>query len=190
MTRLWWVRHGPTHAKEMIGWTDRPADLSDAAALDRLRAYLPGDAPAISSDLVRARATAEALAPGRCLPARPGLREIHFGAWEGLRFAEAEAQDAARIRAFWETPGPICAPGGESWEALRARVDAEVDAILARHRGDVIVVAHFGTILTQVERALGISTVEAFAQRIEPLSVTRIDREGDGWNLRVVNHRP
>lgn len=40
--RLWWVRHGPTHAKTFIGWTDRPADLSDTAALARLAAFLPG----------------------------------------------------------------------------------------------------------------------------------------------------
>ena len=190
MTRLWWVRHGPTHAKEMIGWTDRPADLSDTAALDRLRAHLPPEAPAISSDLIRARATAEALAPGRCLPPVQDLREIHFGDWEGLRFAEAEARDAALIRAFWESPGPVAAPGGESWHGLQARVNAAVDAILAARCEDVIVVAHFGTILTQVERALGLSTTEVFAQKIEPLSVTRIDRAGDGWVLRSVNHLP
>ena len=28
MTRFWLVRHGPTHAKTMVGWTDLPADLS------------------------------------------------------------------------------------------------------------------------------------------------------------------
>jgi broad specificity phosphatase PhoE len=190
MMRLWWVRHGPTHAKEMIGWTDRPADLSDTAALDRLRAHLPPRAPAISSDLIRARTTAEALAPGRCLPPLQDLREIHFGDWEGLRFDEAEARDEALIRAFWESPGPVAAPGGESWQALQARVNAAVEAILSGPWDDVIVVAHFGTILTQVERALGISTVEAFAQKIEPLSVTRIDLEAEGWVLRSVNHLP
>ena len=60
---LWWVRHGPTHAKTMVGWTDLPADLSDRAQLDRLRAYLP-DAPVVCSDLLRARQTADAVAGG------------------------------------------------------------------------------------------------------------------------------
>jgi alpha-ribazole phosphatase len=41
MTRLWLVRHGPTHARTMVGWTDLPADLSDVAALARLSAHLP-----------------------------------------------------------------------------------------------------------------------------------------------------
>jgi alpha-ribazole phosphatase len=36
MTRFWLVRHGPTHAKAMVGWSDLPADLSDTAALSRV----------------------------------------------------------------------------------------------------------------------------------------------------------
>ena len=62
MTTLWMVRHGPTHAKAMIGWTDLPADLSDTDAIARLRTELP-DAPIVSSDLIRAVATADALQP-------------------------------------------------------------------------------------------------------------------------------
>ncbi len=132
VTRLWWVRHGPTHAKDMIGWTDLPADLSDLAALARLRAHLPGEAPILSSDLVRAVATADALGADRRLPPLPALREIHFGAWEGLRFAEAEARDPALIRRFWEEPGEVSAPGGESWDdAVRPRVNRAVDGLAA-----------------------------------------------------------
>jgi broad specificity phosphatase PhoE len=174
----------------MIGWTDRAADLSDMAALERLRAHLPADAPIVASDLIRAVATAQALGATRCLPPLPALREIHFGTWEGLRFAEAEARDPALIRRFWEEPGEVAAPGGESWGALQARVNAAVDALLAAHRGDLIVVAHFGVILTQVERAQGISTSEAFAQKIDPLSVTCITYGPTGAQLSAVNHRP
>jgi hypothetical protein len=65
MTRFWLVRHGPTHAKTMIGWTDLAADLSDTGALQRLAAHLPPGAPVISSDLSRAIATADALGPDR-----------------------------------------------------------------------------------------------------------------------------
>ncbi|MEO0677999.1 MAG: histidine phosphatase family protein, partial [Pseudomonadota bacterium] len=45
MTTFWWVRHGPTHEKAFTGWRDVPADLSDTAALQRLSAFLPSDAP-------------------------------------------------------------------------------------------------------------------------------------------------
>ena len=53
-TTFWWIRHGPTHAKTMVGWSDLPADLSDVAAIKRLSDYLPKDALVISSDLIRA----------------------------------------------------------------------------------------------------------------------------------------
>ncbi len=49
----YWVRHGPTHAKAMIGWTDLPADLSDTAKLARLEAMLPTGGKVVSSDLSR-----------------------------------------------------------------------------------------------------------------------------------------
>ena len=61
MSRIFWVRHGPTHAKAMVGWTDLPADLSDAARLARLTDHLPSDALVISSDLSRAAATADVI---------------------------------------------------------------------------------------------------------------------------------
>lgn len=174
MTRLWLVRHGPTHAKTMVGWTDIAADLTDTAALDRLSAYLPA-APIVSSDLCRAMATADALARGRNrLPHDAALREIHFGVWELQTFAQVEATHPAAIRAFWESPGDTAPPGGESWNTMAARVGAAVDR-LARGYADLIVVAHFGAILSQVQRAKGITATAAFSQRIDPLSVTRLE---------------
>ncbi|SFP88187.1 Broad specificity phosphatase PhoE [Tranquillimonas alkanivorans] len=186
---LWWVRHGPTHAKGMVGWTDLPADLSDTPALDRLAAHLPPDAAVVSSDLARAVTTADAICgPRRRLPHDPGLREIHFGTWEMRRHDEIEAEAPEHIRAFWDAPGDVRPPDGESWNALSARVSAAADR-LAVPGGDLIVVAHFGAILSQVQRALGIPAREAFAQPIDTLSVTRLTFDGT-WRLEEVNHRP
>lgn len=192
MTRLYLVRHGPTHAKSMVGWSDLPADLSDTAALARLSAALPGDATVISSDLVRAVATADAIQGARPrLPHDAGLREMNFGTWELRRFKEIEAEDPARIRAFWETPGKVRPPQGESWDDLRARADAAIDTLVARHPGiDLVVVAHFGLILSQYQRALGLSATEAFGQKIDNLSLTELHREGAGWRLGRINHCP
>lgn len=186
MTRFWWVRHGPTHAKGMIGWSDLPADLSDTARLARLSAYLPSHAPVISSDLIRASATADAIAAGRLrLPHDPDLREMHFGTWELRHFAEVGAEDPDRIRAFYEQPGNVRPPGGESWDQTRTRVNAAADRLLPH--ADIIVVAHFGAILTQVQRALGISAYDAFGQRIDNLSLTQISFDGE-WTAGPINH--
>jgi alpha-ribazole phosphatase len=190
MTRLWLVRHGPTHAKAMVGWTDLPADLSDIAALDRLSACLP-HAPVISSDLSRAVTTADAIARGRQrLPHDPGLREIHFGDWEMRDYAEVEAQDPDLIHAFWDEPGQVRAPGGESWDMASARVGAAIDRLLAQNLPDMIVVAHFGAILTQVQRATRTTATEVLGHQIDNLSVTDLDCGPDRWTLGRINHRP
>ena len=192
VTRLWWVRHGPTHEKTMVGWRDVPADLSDTATLARLNAHLPQGALLISSDLIRATATADALALGRHrLPHHPGLRELHFGEWDGQPWDAVAQSHPTLSRAYWEQPGDHAPPGGESWNAAAARVAAATDALIAAHPGrDIILVAHFGAILTQVQRALGCAAVDAFAHRIDNLSVTRIDRHVTGWDVRAINHLP
>ena len=83
VTRLWLVRHGPTHAKTLIGRTDRPANLSDGPALARLSAALPPDAPVVDSDMARTRDTAAAIAGDRPrLPPDPAFREFDYGEWE------------------------------------------------------------------------------------------------------------
>ena len=188
MTVLHWVRHGPTGARGMLGHLDMAADLSDLAALARLSAALPEGAPVASSDLGRALATADAIAAGRPRMAPdPALREIDFGEWDGL--AADEVEDQARLRAFWDEPGTVAPPGGESWDALRARVDPAVDALLALGHPHVIVVAHLGVILSQVQRALGVTAYEAFSHRIDTLSLTRI-ATCPAWRAEAINLRP
>ena len=190
MSRVFWVRHGPTHARSMVGWSDLPADLSDAAALDRLHAFLPPGAVVVSSDLSRAADTADAIARGRArLPHDADLREMHFGDWELKRFDEVE--DQAHIRAFWEQPGDVRPPGGESWHEVTARVDRAVSRLIAAHPGhDIVAVAHFGVILTQLQQGLRIGAYQAFGHRIDNLSVTELTRAGDGWQVGRINHRP
>ena len=191
-TRFHLLRHGPTHARAMVGWSDVPADLSDLARLERLTAILPPTAIVVSSDLSRAVATADAIqGTRRRLPHISGLREIHFGAWEMRTWAEVDAESPDHIRAFWDKPGDIAPPDGESWNALLRRVSAAMDALAQDHSGaDVIVVGHFGQILTQVQRAAGLSAVEVFAQKIDNLSLTRVDHHQGSWRLGAINQTP
>ncbi|MFY0596822.1 MAG: histidine phosphatase family protein [Cognatishimia sp.] len=189
MSRLFLVRHGPTHAKTMVGWSDLPADLSDIAALERLENFLPSDAIMVSSDLSRAVETGNAVQGDRHrLPHMPALRELHFGSWELKSHAEVEDQDL--MRAYWEQPGDIKAPEGESWNDLIKRVNQAIDTLIVNAMGeDLIVVCHFGVIITQVQRALGLSAYDAFSHHINNLSVTEI-RTTPNWSAPLINHNP
>ncbi|WP_298909896.1 histidine phosphatase family protein [uncultured Aliiroseovarius sp.] len=187
----WWVRHGPTHAKNMVGWRDLPADLSDADALARLSAHLPDEATVISSDLIRASATADAIGGERPrLPHHPDLREFHFGDWDGLGWQEVSSRDPDLSRAFWETPGDHVAPGGESWNQLAARVSGVVDGLNAAGHRHIIAVAHFGVILTQIARAGSMTAYDALGHKIDNLSVTQLHWDGAAWSVEAINHLP
>ncbi|MEM6636608.1 MAG: histidine phosphatase family protein [Pseudomonadota bacterium] len=191
MADIYWVRHGPTHAKAMVGWSDLPADLSDTSALARLSEYLPNTAKIVSSDLARARATADAITDGRNrLHHDPNLREMNFGDWEMWGFAQATDAEPERAYALWDQPGEVRPPGGESWNALTTRVNHAAERLIGLARKDpLVIVSHMGPILTQLQRALDVPAVEAFAHKIEPLSVTHI-RLGPRWELKAVNVRP
>lgn len=191
--RWWWVRHAPTGRDGAIGWTDVPADLSDAAAFDRLAAHLP-HAPVISSDLARARATADRIAGERPrLGADAGLRELHMGEWEGLGFDAIAARDPDAHRAFWERPGPTRAPGGESFDDLAARVGAAVARLNGEiGEGDLIAVAHMGAIMAALALAAELSAAQVYRFSIGHLSVTRIDwlTAPRAWRVVSVNRAP
>ncbi len=192
MTTWHWVRHGPTHQKNFVGWRDVPADLSDTAQIARLDAHLPRPALLISSDLVRASATADVLAEGRTrLPDATGLREFDFGVWDGLHFTEVAERDPELSRRYWEEPGDVAPPGGESWNAAADRVRAVVDTLNAVYPdAHIVAVAHIGVILTQVQRASDGTAYAALGHKIDNLSVTRLAHEAGSWRVEAINHCP
>ena len=67
---------------------------------------------------------------------------------------------------------------------------AATDRLCGRDQPDLIVVAHFGAILTQLQRALGVPAKQVFAHQIDPLSVTRLRHDGGGWQAEAINHQP
>jgi alpha-ribazole phosphatase len=191
VTVIYWVRHGPTHEKTFVGHRDVPADLSDTAQIARLDAMLPPDALVVSSDLSRSVDTASAIQGSRTrLPHRAGLREFDFGAWDGLHFSEVAERWPDLSRAYWGNPGDIAPPCGESWNAAEARVTADIIAVAAQNpRRDIIAVAHFGAILSQVAQAAGISPYRALSHRIDNFSVTEIQMRPT-WGVARINHIP
>ena len=54
----------------------------------------------------------------------------------------------------------------------------------------IIAVAHFGIILTQVQRALGVSAYKVLGQKIDNLSVTTLTHQSGTWTAGAINHLP
>lgn len=191
MTTVYWVRHAPTHEKTFVGHRDVPADLGDAAQIERLSAALPDRALVVSSDLIRSIDTATAIQGTRArLRHRTGLREFDFGDWDGMHFNDVAAKWPDLARAYWEKPGDVAPPNGESWNAAATRVAADITSLMAEHpRRDIIAVAHFGAILSQVQLAAGITPPQALAHRIDNYSITEIQMRPTSGVARI-NHLP
>ena len=125
---LWVVRHGETpssRGRKLAGWTDVPLTErgeAQAAALKPAFAAQPFDG-VWSSDLLRALTSAR-LAWGEPRPDRR-LREIHFGELEGADYMVMNGAIQEQLQRF----EGFAAPGGESFDDMRARVLAFVEEL-------------------------------------------------------------
>jgi probable phosphoglycerate mutase len=86
----------------------------------------------VSSPMLRALETAQMIAMGRPVEVDERLRELDYGRWEGLTYAEIDAHDP-ELRARWEhDPAATHSPGGESGDDVAARaLNFLVDLIAA-----------------------------------------------------------
>lgn len=130
-----------------------------------------------SSPLVRARATAEAVAAVAHLAVEilPELREQSYGAWERLTAAEARQRDPMRFAA-WAAGRRIAPPEGETFSGVRRRMVACVAALAERHPDQtVVVVAHVGPIKALLCSALGLPLSGARRLWLDPASYSVVD---------------
>ena len=61
---------------------------------------------------------------------------------------------------------------------------------LALGSGSARGLAHIGVILTQVQRALGVTAYQAMSHKIDNLSVTRLQHTEGNWSAALINHCP
>ncbi len=161
--RLLLLRHGQSTWNAEGRWqghADAPlSDLGEAQALDaarRVEAF--GFSRVVSSDLQRARRTAEVLAAaaGLAVEVDTDLREIDVGDWTGFTRAEIEAKWPGELAA-WSEGRRESTVGGETRTHLTDRARAAlVRAAAVAGAGDrVLLVAH-GALIRHLDRALGL----------------------------------
>jgi 2,3-bisphosphoglycerate-dependent phosphoglycerate mutase len=173
VTTLLLARHGETdwnRARRWQGHADRPLTArgrAQAAELAERLADIALDA-VYSSDLRRARETAEAVAQaqGVDLVQLAELREVSVGSWEGLTREEAEARFPNGFRRW--LAGGTGWDDGETYAEMSKRVLVAVDRIASEAKGSrVLIVSHGGPIRAIHGAALGME-VEAY-RRIRPV---------------------
>ncbi|WP_314502454.1 histidine phosphatase family protein [uncultured Microbacterium sp.] len=159
MTLLTLVRHGETdwnRDRRIQGSTDIPLNDTGRAQARAAAATLSGEI-IVSSDLSRARETAQIIAAERGLPdprTYPELRERSYG--------EAEGVEAADFLTRWGSWHTAEIPGAEPWPHVRrralralARVVSDARRATAPGAASVIVVTHGALIRELLRHATG-----------------------------------
>jgi probable phosphoglycerate mutase len=161
-TRILAIRHGETAWNvdtRLQGHLDIPLnDVGLRQAQHLARSLVQRDAidAIYASDLSRAHTTANAIAQamGKTVNTHAGLRERHFGAFQGRTFAEIEVELPDHAW-HWRKRTPDWTPpdGGESLLVLRDRIVTTVNELAVSHPGQQIVLVAHGGVLDILYRA-------------------------------------
>ncbi len=146
--------HGPPLAP--IGITQAEHLRDRLAATREIQAYV-----LISSPLLRARATAEIIAPALGLPVivDADFQEFRLGNRAGI--ADKDMGNVFGLVDFEREPLRAVASGGESWQQFRTRISVAFDRITRDDDGKtVVIVTHDGVICASFLYFLGLPSLK------------------------------
>lgn len=136
-----------------IGITDLPLSNQGKAQASAMADNLPPVSAVFSSPLRRAVQTAQAI--GTPVQILPGLRELHFGEWDGLSFDQIRQRYPELYRARGIDP-TLPMPGAEDPDLGLLRFMDAMNEAANTAPGDLAVVAHGGIIARFLEQISGI----------------------------------
>jgi broad specificity phosphatase PhoE len=179
MTHLCLIRHGQTDWNlegRYQGQSDVPLNEKGLEQAKSLIEKLNGKtfAAIYSSDLIRARQTAEPIAKmlGIDIQIESRLREINQGQWEGVLVEDIKARYAEIWSQRTEDPANVRPPGGETVREVATRVYAALNDIARRFPTDnVLVLSHGLSIATAICRIKNIPIGQAYTvipDNVEP----------------------
>ncbi|BCV21194.1 alpha-ribazole phosphatase [Moorella sp. Hama-1] len=182
-TRVYLVRHGETewnHTMRYQGHSDIALSATGRRQAELLRERFRGiklDA-IYASDLNRAKETAAVIAAPHGLQVQevPALRELNFGAWEGLTYQEIIASYPRELDTWRRNPGTTIVPGGESFQQVKERALAAFEDIVATEAGrTLLLVAHGGSLRSLICALLGLDLTAVWRFRLDNTGVSVVD---------------
>lgn len=115
----------------------------------------------IASPLLRAKTTAEIIAPALGLPVvlDDDFQEFRIGNREGI--SDKDIGEIFELVDFEHEPLRIIAPGGENWQQFTTRIKSAFDRITRDYDGKtVVIVTHDGVICASFLYFLGLSSLK------------------------------
>ena len=192
---LYIVRHGTTdwnQSGRIQGHLDPPLNAAGRAQARLISERLaPLGATALySSDLQRTYETAQIISQttGVQIIQKTGLREMHFGRWQGWTFQQIREQDPAGYAARRANPYDVPPPGGETWRCFYDRAVRAVEEILeTTEAARLIVVTHSGICTVLGLRASGLDYTGKRTFGNDNCSLHTIAIAGGQWRVIALN---
>lgn len=179
--RLILIRHGQVEERfegRFVGATDAGLSPAGLRQAQDLASWLAGMKPGacFSSPLQRCTATARAAVAGLPLQLEldPDLREVDFGAWEGLSFSDIAGKDAAAVDRWARFEPGFRFPGGESLADFTRRINAAADRMAAAPQETVVAFTHGGVIRFMLCALLRLDPRSYAAFEIRPAGVVEL----------------
>ena len=191
-TRVLAVRHGETAWNvdtRIQGQLDIPLNETGRWQAERLGAAIAdeGVSAIYSSDLLRAHQTAQAIGRACSLPVVTdvGLRERHFGEFQGHTYKEIQARWPEESER-WRKREPGFSPGvsGESLNVFFERCVSVATRLASAHPGETIVlVAHGGVMDCFYRAASRLDLQAARSWQLGNASINRLLHTPGGFTL-------
>ena len=193
-TLLDYLRHGePTGGSRFRGnGVDDPLSEKGWQQLRDTTAAIDGWRRVISSPMRRCVDFADWLATQRGLPLEvlPDLREVGFGAWEGMQRDELRLQRTAEYDAFYRDPVHNRPAGAEPLDAFGSRVAAVFDQLLDVYPGQhMLVVCHAGVIRATLGHVAHLPATSWYRTDVDNAAITRFAHDRRGARLVAHNWR-
>jgi len=193
--RLYLVRHGQTDWNlhhRFQGQTDIPLNQTGEEQADRIARRLSRTKIDIiySSDLRRTLQTAECIASYHHIQfiTDPRWRELSFGLWEGLTYAEIRAREPQLLEKWQEDPENAAAPEGETLRQLAMRVASALEDLRSDHADHtVLLTVHGGTIQCLFCLALGIELNHYWQFAVSSASLSEMEFFSEGVIINLFN---
>ena len=193
------IRHGQTSwnaAQRLQGHTDIALDDTGAWQARQMARALAGEGISViySSDLLRAHDTALALAQttGAAVHTDAGLRERHFGFWEGCTYSEIDQCWPTEARSWRQRDLLARLGGGESLLQFSNRCVGAALQLTARHAGGgvaglegsaIALVAHGGVLDCLYRAATGAGLADRRSWQLGNATINRLLWTPQGFSL-------
>ncbi len=181
MTRLLLVRHGETvwNADAVYrGRSEIPLGETGKRQAHLTGRSLAGEGVTalMSSPLVRARETAEAIAEatGVAVEIDNDLTDLDCGEWEGLTDAQVKERYPDVRRTWLATPQLVRLPGGEALDEVTGRVLPVLERVLSAP-GTVVLVSHRVAHKVAICALLGLDNSHFWDVRLDVAGITEFE---------------